>query len=188
MKNLLFLLLCALFIVSCQPASDELASPSSSTKLEQRSNQSRPFTATLSAAINFEAGVPPTACSGDLPGLALLDYSVSGQATHLGNLSAASTLHHESCNLSVATMELTTSLSGQLVAANGDKLFYTADDVIDVTNFVLGSGPTGPITGTWTITGGTGKFENASGSFEINGLVDFTTLSLTFEANGTITY
>ena len=188
MKNLLFLLLCALFIVSCQPGSDELASPSSSARLEERSSQSRPFSATLSASINFEAGVPPTACSGDLPGLALLDYSVSGQATHLGNLGSSSNLHHESCNVNGAELELTTSISGQLVAANGDKIYYTADDVIDVTNFVFQNGLPGTITGDWTITGGTGKFEDASGSFEINGLVDFTTLSLTFTANGTITY
>ena len=186
MKNLLFLLLGALFIFSCQPTTDELASPSS--KLEPRSNQPRPFNATLSAAINFEAGVPPTACSGDLPGLALLDYRVSGQATHLGNLGVSSNLHHESCNVNGAELELTTSVSGQLVAANGDKIYYTADDVIEVLNFVLENGLPGVITGNWTITGGTGKFEDASGSFAINGLVDFSTLSLTFTANGTIIY
>ena len=114
---------------------------------------------------------------------------MSGNATHLGNLNASlSILHHDECDLDLEALTLTTVVSGALVAANGDLITYTGLDVTDVFNFVTGSGPNGPITGTWTITGGTGRFEDASGSFTISGLVDFTTLNFTAVANGTITF
>lgn len=186
MKNLSFILLCVLFFAACD-SSDDLASPYRNSSIGQRSEQPRPFEATLSGALDPNSA--PTACTGDLPGLALLDYSISGNATHLGNLNAElTTLHHDNCNLSFETALLTTSVSGQLVSANGDLIYYTGDDVINVFNLLTGSGTTGTINGTWTISGGTGKFENASGSFTISGEVDFTTFSFSVEADGTITY
>ena len=84
--------------------------------------------------------------------------------------------------------QLTASIRGQLVASNGDRVFYTGADIIDVTNLLTQQGTTGRITGTWTITGGTGRFEGASGSFTIDGVVDFITTTLDFKAEGTITY
>lgn len=184
MKNLSFILLCVLFFAACE-SSDDLATPSS--RISERSQQTRYFSASLSSAIDVNS--PPTACTGDLPGLAVVDYFMSGTATHLGNLNVElSTLHHISCDLSFATMLLTTSVSGQLVSANGDVIYYTGDDVIDVFNLLTGSGTTGSINGTWTVNGGTGRFEDATGSFTISGLVDFTTLTFTAEAVGTITY
>src|SRR5688572_531161 len=187
MKNLTFLFLSLLFFAACQSSTDELASPDGTLKIDQRSNQPRPFTATISGSLNPSSA--PTACTGDLPGLALLDYSVSGNATHMGKLNAnSSTLHHDDCDLSFATMLLSTNVSGQLAAANGDLIYYTGADVINVFNLLTASGSTGPITGTWTIDGGRGRFEEASGSFTINGVVDFATLSFTATAIGTITY
>src|SRR4030095_9780327 len=110
-------------------------------------------------------------------------------ATHFGNLNTnLSTLHHDNCNLSFETAQLTTSVSGQLTGANGDKIFYEGDDVVNVFNLLTQSGTTGEINGTWTITGGTGRFENASGSFTINGPVDFATTSFSCECVGTIIY
>lgn len=183
MKNLSLIALCFMVLASCQQA-DELVAPGGLSFIEQRSQQARPFHADLSGALDPNS--LPTACTGDLP-LALLDYTLSGNATHLGNLSS-SYLHHDDCNLSFATMLLTTNVSGELAAANGDLVYYTGADVINVFNLLTGSGSTGPITGTWTITGGTGRFEGATGSVTLNGLVDFTTLNFTAEANGTITY
>lgn len=183
MKNLSLIALCFMLLASCQKT-DELVSPDGSSKIVHRSEQARPFHATLAGALNPNSA--PTACTGDLP-LALLDYTLSGNATHLGILNS-SFLHHDDCDLSLATMLLTTGVSGELVAANGDVVNYSGEDVINVFNFLTGSGPNGPITGTWTITGGTGRFENASGSITIDGIVDFATLGFTAEANGTITY
>jgi hypothetical protein len=185
MKNLIFILLSVLLNAACNSSSDELASPASSP-IGSRSQQARAFHATLSAALNPNSA--PTACSGALP-LALLDYTISGNATHLGILnSTLSFLHHIDCDLNLETATLSTNVNGQLVGANGDLIYYSGQDVINVYNFLTGSGPNGPITGTWTITGGTGKFVGATGSVTLSGLVDFTTLSFTAAADGTITY
>jgi hypothetical protein len=185
MKNLSLIALLLMVFASCQPA-DELVSPTAATQIAPRSQHERPFHADLAGTLNLNS--TPTGCTGDLP-LALLDYFISGHARHLGLLDTElSFLHHEDCNLSFATMLLTTSVSGQLAAANGDLVYYTGDDVIDVFNLLTASGPTGPITGTWTITGGTGRFEDATGNVTISGTVDFTTLGFTAEADGTIIY
>ena len=186
MKNLSLIALFLFLLASWQQA-DELATPGALSQINQRSEQARPFNANFSGALDPNSA--PTACSGDLQPLLLLDYFISGNATHLGNLNAElSNLHHVNCDLSFATALLTTSVSGQLVAANGDAIFYTGDDVINVFNLLTASGTTGTITGSWTITGGTGRFEGASGSFTINGLVDFLTFGFSATAEGTITY
>jgi len=186
MKNVLFILLSVLLIAACNSSSDELASPAGSTAINSRSQQARAFHATLAAALNPNSA--PTACSGALP-LALLDYTISGNATHLGILnSTLSFLHHDDCDLNLETATLSTHVSGQLVGANGDLINYSGEDVINVFNFLTGNGPNGPITGTWTITGGTGKFAGATGSVTLSGLVDFQTLSFTATVDGTITF
>ena len=186
MKNLSLIALFVMLLASCQQG-DDLATPNASSKIAQRAQQqTRPFEATFSGALNPNSA--PTVCSGDLQPLALLDYFISGNATHLGLLGASSNLHHVNCDLSFATALLTTAVSGQLVAANGDVIYYTGDDVVNVFNLLTASGTTGTIEGTWTITGGTGRFEDASGSFTINGTVDFTTFGFSAEAEGTITY
>jgi hypothetical protein len=130
----------------------------------------------------------PTACSGDL-GLAIPGYVLHGNAQHLGELIwQQSWFQHVSCNLNAAAGQLTTSISGQFAAANGDLIYYTGNDVLDVSNFLAGNGQPGTIQGTWTITGGTGRFAGASGTLTISGLVNFATLTFSFEAVGTIAY
>jgi hypothetical protein len=185
MKNLIFITLSFLFLAACNSSSDELASPGVSSKIEERSQQARAFHGNLSGALNINSA--PTACTGLFP-LALVDYFMSGNATHLGNLNASSFLHHDDCNVDVSTLLLTNHVSGHLVAANGDWIEYAGQDTVNIYNFATGEGPNGPIYGTWTITGGTGKFNGATGSFTISGLVDFTTLGFSAVADGTITY
>ena len=184
MKNLSLILLSLLFLGACNSSSDELVTPNGSLQIITRSQHARAFHANLSGALDLNSA--PTACSGGP--IALLDYFISGNATHLGNLNSASRLHHDNCNLNLETLLLSANVSGQLVGANGDLINYTGNDVVNVFNFLTGSGPNGPITGTWTITGGTGKFEDASGSFTISGLVDFATLGFNVVADGTIIY
>ena len=184
MKSLFFLLLSVLFLAACNSSSDELASPSASP-IDSRSQQARAFHGSLAGALNVNSA--PTACTGLFP-LAVVDYFMSGNATHLGNLNAESFLHHDDCNVDVTTFLLTSSVSGHLVSANGDWIEYTGLDTVNIYNYAFEAGPNGPITGTWTITGGSGKFANASGSFRINGLVDFATLGFNVAADGTITY
>jgi hypothetical protein len=119
-------------------------------------------------------------------------YFLNGYATHLGQINSETSMGQDgSCNLSGSTLILTTTTAGQIVAANGDKITYTGDDEIDLVNVIINGGTTAAITGLWTITGGTGKFAGASGSFQINGIVDLTTAggpTFSITGNGTITY
>ncbi len=187
MKNLSFLALTTLLFAACQSSPDDLATPSGSTRVAERSAQTKTITGDIQGTPDPDA--PPTLCTGDLPGLAAADYFLDGQTLHLGNLDGVlSRLHHENCDLSFATMLLTTSVSGQIVAANGDKIYYTGDDVVNVFNLLTASGTTGSIIGTWTIAGGTGRFADATGSVTIDGLVDFTNFSFSVAVDGTITY
>ena len=148
----------------------------------------RPFSATLSAAVDVNSTNPPTACSGDIP-FAAPDFLVSGIATHTGQLDAQlSLLHHVSCNVSLETMQLTTSVTVELVSANGDKINLAGEDVVDIAALIGGTGLTGAITGAWTITGGTGRFSEATGTLEIAGVVDFATNTFTCSCAGTLNY
>ena len=140
-----------------------------------------------------DAASPTLSCT--LPGIpfaiANSGYFLHGSATHLGAIDAVTSIGQDGfCNLN-AEFILTTRTSGQIVAANGDKITYTGDDAIDLNNVILNGGTTAAITGLWTITGGTGKFANASGSFQINGIVDLTATggpAFSVTGEGTITY
>ena len=113
-------------------------------------------------------GPPPTSLS--------VNGSATGIATHLGRFTA--------------TYQVSVDLSNgsgigslQLIAANGDKIFTT----------LVGQGtPTGTpginlIVEVSTITGGTGRFANAKGSFTVERLVDLTTGFSSGSFHGTIT-
>lgn len=186
MKNVSLIALFLMLLSSCQQT-DELVKPLGSQPIDQRSNKAVPFKATLESSLN--PGNLLTECSGDIPEFAIPDHFLAGNATHFGKLiETLSTLHHDDCNLSFATLTLTTTVSGQLAAANGDLVYYTGEDVIDVSNLLLNLGTSGTIEGTWTITGGTGRFEEASGTITIDGIVDFVTGTFEAEAVGTILY
>ena len=148
--------------------------------------------------INFYSSVnlasPSLTCT--LPGVPFgitnSGYFLHGNATHLGLINAETSIGLDgSCNLSGTTFILSTTTAGQIVAANGDKITYTGNDAIDLNNIIFNGGTTAAITGLWTITGGTGRFAGATGSFSIKGTVNVAspqgpTFSITGE--GTITY
>ena len=85
-------------------------------------------------------------------------------------------------------MEMTNQGTGQIAANNGDLIYVSWNDTIDVSAVLTQTGTAGTIRGLWTITGGTGRFEDASGSFTINGPVDFATTSFQCQAVGIINY
>lgn len=192
MKKFSIISLSLMLLIACSKDSDQLASVQGEISVKpstQKSQTSRVFKGNLFSTINLNPSAPPMSCTGDLPGLALPEHFMHGNATHMGELIwQQSTLIHTSCNLSFATMLLTTDVSGQLSASNVDLIYYSGTDVIDVTNLLTGAGTTGSIEGTWTITGGTGRFDGASGSITINGTVDFNTGTFSCAVNGTITY
>ena len=113
---------------------------------------------------------------GPPPGSLLVDGSVTGIATHLGRFTL--------------TYKLTVNLSAgsstgfaQLIAANGDSIF----------TIIVGQGePTDTpgiarIVEINTITGGTGRFAGAKGSFTLERLVDLATGVTSGSFHGTIT-
>ena len=189
MKKLTVIAVSLVLLIACSKKSGNLKiSGPPEIPTTQNSQTTRPFTATLNAAVDVNSTNPPTACSGNIP-FAAPDFILNGIATHLGQINPqTSRLHHISCNLSVATMLLTTSVGVDIVSANGDIIHCTGNDVVNVANLLTATGTTGTITGTWTITGGTGRFNGASGSFTISGLVDFVANSFSCECTGTISY
>ena len=159
-------------------------------KIEQ-TTATRPMKIEFYSSVNESS--PSLTCT--LPGvpfgIANSGYFLHGNATHIGSISSEYSLGQDGfCNLSPAFI-LSTKTSGQIVAANGDKVFYTGDDLIDLNNVILSGGTTATITGLWSITGGTGKFINATGSFTIDGVVNVATPggpTFKITGKGTITY
>jgi hypothetical protein len=190
MKKITFLLAAFAFFIACNKDSDEFSTSGVGQDVSLTPRTTKAFKASLQSSLNLIPPVVLTVCSGDIPEFAIPDHFLAGQALHLGKLNGVlSTLHHDNCNISFADAELTTGVSGQITGANGDKITYAGDDVIDITALLIPSENTsGSITGHWTITGGTGKFAGATGSIDIAGTVDFTTNTFNAEATGTINY
>jgi len=115
-----------------------------------------------------EGGPPPTTLN--------VDGNTTGIASHVGQFSF-------SYQLTVTLADGTATGSAQLIAANGDSVFTT----------VAGSSePTATpgvfsITEVDTITGGTGRFAGAQGSFTVERLVNLATGLTSGSFHGTIT-
>ena len=193
MKTITTITLAVMLMTACQKDNGDLnpvtTSQTNITASAMKTRQTREFEITMYTTPDSNSTTPPTPCSGDLPGFAIAGLVVHGNASQMGLIDASqSRLEHVNCNLSFTTALLTTGVAGQLAAANGDLVYYTGNDEINVFNLLTSSGTTGPITGVWTITGGTGRFTGATGSFNINGTVDFTTSTFSGSGLGTITY
>ena len=127
-----------------------------------------PFTATGTAVITGVTHLPG--------GLTQLDASVSGNATHLGNVTVplTRTQDHQG-NLVTTTVFL---------GANGtDSVFLTVSG-----HFASPKGSSCLLisTGTYTVTGGTGAFANATGSGTISTEIDQCAGTATGTYTGTI--
>jgi hypothetical protein len=184
---LLFLFLLAACSKEDQISPETTSQPTANATASKVKIQ-RPFEITLYSTADVNSTNAPTACSGDIPGFAIADQLLHGTASQIGTIASLSTLHHVGCNLSFATALLTTSVTGQITAANGDVIYYSGNDDINVYNLLTGAGSTGTIAGVWTITGGTGRFTGATGSFTINGPVDFSTSTFSGTGTGVISY
>lgn len=128
---------------------------------------SRPYKATIEGvADGFPCGI----------------YSASGKATHLGKVVEFGSY----CAGTPTELGLTPLVGeGTQVAENGDTLTYTFQELVDFS--------TDPFTaaGTFTITGGTGRFSGATGggTFATTGtFLEGGRLGLSIEFDGTITY
>ena len=121
-----------------------------------------PFRGTFTGESRGVLNCPPT-CP---PTIVRVTGTDTGEATHLGRFSA---VYEDEADLATATGTGTFTLT----AANGDKLFTTY--VGGQTEFVPPNLST--VTLVATITGGTGRFARASGTFTIirTGVVDIAT-------------
>jgi hypothetical protein len=126
-----------------------------------------PFTASGTAAITGVTHLPG--------GLTQLDCSVSGTATHLGNTTGPLTRIQDHQGNFVST--------AVFVGANGtDSVFMTIRG-----RFESAGGKCGlTSTGTYTVTGGTGAFANATGSGTITTEIDRCANTATGTYTGTI--
>ena len=114
---------------------------------------------------------------GNPPAMILVNGSLAGVATLLGRF----TLTY---NLTVSLPASSSTGSAQLIAANGDMIFTTivgqAEPVLDTPGLLR-------IVEINTITGGTGRFAGAKGSFTMERLADTTTGLTSGSFHGTIT-
>lgn len=113
-----------------------------------------PFKGSLQAVESYEVNVPTL----------LVQGSGSGNATHLGRYSI-------SYGVVVDLVTASGPASAHLVAANGDSLYAEGHGQATET----GTPGVNQIVETYTITGGTGRFTGASGSFTVRRIVDLAT-------------
>ena len=128
-----------------------------------------PFKGTVSGGFT---STPPVACN------STVTISAGGQATHLGNYTWESTHNVNVCS----SPFVVTGGSVTLTAANGDQLYGTYTG----TSHFIDATPVLAFDITITITGGTGRFENATGTIEVTGEADTSTGSSTATMDGTI--
>jgi hypothetical protein len=116
----------------------------------------------------------------------ITNVSITGtrNATHLGKSTWTTS------NVVIDLSQLGNGIVGvtyddTITAANGDTLTTTAVATINVSDL---TGPPLPFSAVETITGGTGRFAGASGTFTVTGSVDIITQVLTFTSAGSISY
>jgi hypothetical protein len=107
--------------------------------------------------------------------------TASGEATHLGSSAETVSL---TVGPSPVPLCLTNHGTAVLTAANGDRVFLAASG----TTCLNPSTGLVSLSGTQTITGGTGRFAGASGTLTVSGTANPATDALTYTLKGSISY
>ena len=198
MKKITVIAFTIILLTACKKDNNEMSSTTAAqANLTSKTNAektkvTRPMKVVFSSSANPASPALTCTMPGVPFGIANSGYFLSGNATHFGPINYGTSMGQDGfCNLSGSTFILSTTTGGQIVADNGDKITYTGADEIDLNNIIFNGGTTAAITGLWTITGGTGRFDGASGSFQINGIVDVTSAggpAFSITGEGTITY
>jgi hypothetical protein len=132
--------------------------------------QELPFKGTLEGSFTFVPDPPPST-------FASVDFALTGNATHLGRFTV--TGPHR---VNLAATPATAVGTFEFTAANGDTLraSFTGLGTPTATPGIAS------IVETATITGGTGRFAGATGSFIVERIVDLINLQTTGSFEGTI--
>lgn len=183
MKKVMFFILPALLFASCQKETFDIATvPDSESEISLRApGKAKAFSATVTWQwIQQDDGVD---CLVE-PGEASAErnsYKMTGHASHMGHITGywftCVQLPSGNC----------TQGNGTMMASNWNNLYYTFDQM----KIVRTEYPYMYFEGNATITGGTGRFENATGEFIITGFKDMYSGPYAkgeFMATGTITY
>ena len=128
--------------------------------------QQVPFHGSLAGAFTISDSFP----------IATVSANLTGNATHLGRFTLA--LPHEVDLSATPPSAIGTFV---FIAANGDMVFGTFTGVVD-----SAAPPVVHVTETATITGGTGRFVGATGSFTIERSLNVVTLTTSGSFDGSI--
>lgn len=160
-------------IAACQKDDTSSANNSSQGENALKNDVTRPFSAHTTGTIAIVYS-EENEC---FPAFAQTQFIGSGTGTHIGN----STAEYYVCSGSQG--ELSGNFYGILTAANGDKIYFSQSDLSVFTideNF--------NVTGEFELTGGTGRFEGATGHVDTYGVDDFANMTFDIYMEGTITY
>lgn len=131
----------------------------------------------MTGQFTAQAGPAQPRCGTDLT----LGFEIRGVASHLGALTGSGSNCTE-WTAATSAVAIWDGL-GTFVAADGSTLSSTSEGSQDA-----------PVAGvaafeiTHTITGGTGRFANASGVWVVSGLIDFTTGGVAGRVDGWLSY
>jgi len=191
MRKLLFISMAVLLFAACQKESitENKSQFDAVSESSQANNpKARPISGDLNNAPDPDAA--PVLCSGVVPisGQNL----IYGNVSHMGKLKSGTVGIALDCEITNFPSALDPSFRATInfneiwVAANGDKLFSSS------TIYIVGDPATQNTTFTWTgsniVTGGTGRFEGATGGWQqLNGKF-FADGTATWSISGNITY
>ena len=195
MKKMVMMAMGIMLLAACKKDSstDAFLMDDIESKANGGKQVTRPMKIDIFSSVDLNPDIPSVPCLGDANPLSTSGFFLNGNATHLGKINAEKSRGQDIfCEFTAGTrLTLATKVAGQIVAANGDIIYYTGSDVLDLTEIFTAVSPYGTIEGVWKITGGTGRFVGATGSFPIKGIVDVSKPSggyFTATGEGTITY
>lgn len=160
-------------ITACQKDESSSADNSSPGKNTLKNAVTRPFNAHSAGTIAIVYS-EENEC---YPYFPRVEFTGSGTGTHIGN-------HTSEWYVCINEQQgLEGSFYGTLTAANGDKIYFSQPDpsVFTIDEY-------GNVTGGFDITGGTGRFEGATGHINTSGVDDFINNTFDIYSVGTITY
>lgn len=182
----IFILAVTTMLFACKKDTVQTVQEKSKPSLEKMSAKKKhtvPISGDLSNAPVPNA--PPVICS-DLFPISGQNF-LYGNVSHMGKLKSGSLGTAQVCNITgFDPLRATITYTEVKVAANGDKVF--SNSII----YIVGDTETGGATGTWTgsgiITGGTGRFDGATGAWDFSNARFFADGTSTWSISGNITY